>query len=150
MQSVQFSCSGCPILCDPMTAACQASLSITNSRVYSNSSLLSRWCHPTISASVVPFFHRQSFPVSESLPVSQFLASCGQSIGVSASASVFPMNIQDWCPLGWTGWISLQSKGLLRVFYNTAVKEHQFFTAQFSLSPILTSVHDYWKNHSFD
>ena len=86
-------------------------------RVYSNSCPSSRWCHPTISFLVVPFSsHLLSFPVSGSFPMSQFFASGGQSIGVSASASVLPMNIQDWFPLGWTGWISLQSKGLSRFF----------------------------------
>ena len=88
--------------------------------VYSNSCPLSRWCYPTISSSVVPFFScLQSFPASGSFPTSQFFTSRGQSIGVSASASVLPMNIQDWFPLGWTGWISLQSKGLSWVFCNT-------------------------------
>ena len=82
-------------------------------RVYSNSCPLSRWCYPTTSSSVIPFSsHLQSFPVSGSFQMSQFFTSSGQSIGVSASASVLPMNIQDWFPLGWTGWISLQSKGL--------------------------------------
>ena len=90
----------------------------------SNSCPSSWWCHPTISSSVVPFFScLQSFPASESFPKSQFFASGGQSIGVSASASVLPMNIQDWFPLGWTGWISLQSKGLSRVFSNTTVQK---------------------------
>ena len=98
---------------------------------YSNSCPLSRWCHPTISSSVVPFSCLQSFPASESFQMSQFFASGGQSIGVSASASVLPLNIQDWFPLGWTGWISLQSKGLSRVFSNTTVQKHQFFAAQF-------------------
>ena len=94
----------------------------SSSGVYSNSCPLSRWCHPTISSSVVPFFsHLQSFPASRSFPVSQFFTSGGQSFGVSASASVLPMNIQDWSPLGWTGWISLQSKGLSRVFSNNTV-----------------------------
>ena len=103
-------------------------------RAYSNSCPLSWWCHPTISSSVVPFSsHLQSFPASESFPRSQFFVSGGQSIGVSASASILPMNIQDWFPLGWTGWISLQSKGLSRVFSNTTVQKHQFFGAQFSL-----------------
>ena len=102
-------------------------------RVYSNSCPLSRWCHPTISSSVVPFSHLQSFPASGSFPVNQFFASGGQSIGVLASAAVLPMNIQDWFPLGWTGWISLQSKGLSRVFSNTTVQKHQFFGAQLSL-----------------
>ena len=101
---------------------------------YSNSCPLSWWCHPTISSSVIPFSsHLQSFPASGSFPMSQFFASGGQSIGVSASASVLPMNIQDWFPLGWTGWISLQSKELSRVFSNTTVQKHQFFGAQLSL-----------------
>ena len=94
----------------------------------SNSCPLSRWCHPTISSSVIPFSScLQSFPTSGSFPMSQFFASGGQSIRVSASASVVPMDIQDWFPLGWTGWLSLQSKGLSRVFSNTIVQKHQFF-----------------------
>ena len=89
-------------------------------RVYSNPCLLSQWYHPTISSSVVPFSSRlQSFPASGSFQMSQFFASVGQSIRVSPSASVLPMNTQDWSPLGWTGWISLQTKGLSRVFPNT-------------------------------
>jgi len=101
---------------------------------YSNSCLLSWWCHPTISSFVIPFCsHLQSFPASGSLQMSQFFASGGQSIGVSASASVLPMNIQDWFPLGWTGWISLLYKGLSRVFSNTTVQKHQFFGVQLSL-----------------
>ena len=102
--------------------------------VYPNSCPLSQWCHPTISSSVVPFsFHLHSFPASGFFQMSQFLTSGGQSIGVSASASVFPMNIQDWFPLECTGWISLQSKGLSRVFSNTTVQKHQFFGTQLSL-----------------
>ena len=102
--------------------------------VYSNSCSLSRWCHPTFSSSVGPSFSPfQSFPASESFPMSQFFTSGGQSIRVSALASVHPMNIQDWFPLGWTGWISLQSKGLSRVFSNTTVQKHQFFSTQLSL-----------------
>ena len=94
-------------------------------RIYSNSCPLSRWCHPTISSSVVPFSScLQSFPASGSFQMSQLFASRGQSYGVSASTSVLPMNIQDWFPLGWTGWISLQSKGLSRVFSNTTVQKH--------------------------
>ena len=94
--------------------------------VYSNSCPLSQWCHLTISSSAIPFSSRlQSFLASGSFPMSQLLASGDQSIGVSASASVLPMNIQDWFPLGWTGWISLQSKGLSRVFSNTTVSKHQ-------------------------
>ena len=100
---------------------------------YSNSCPSCRWCHPTISFSVVPFSCLQSFPASRSFSTSQFFASGGQSIGVSALALVFPMNIQGWFPLGWTGWISLQSKGLLRVFSNTTVQKHQFFGAQLLL-----------------
>ena len=97
-------------------------------RVYSNSCPLSRWCHPTISSFVIPFSSRlQSFPASGSFQMSQFFASGGQSIGVSASASVLLVNIQDWFPLGWTGWISLQSKGLSGLFSNTTVQKHQFF-----------------------
>ena len=100
-------------------------------QAYSNSCPSSRWCHPAISSSVVPFSSRlQSFPESRSLPMSQFFTSGGQSIG--SSASVLPMNIQDWFPLGWTDWISLQSKGLLRVFSYTTVQNHQFFNAQLS------------------
>ena len=118
--------------------------------VYSNSCLSSGWHHPTISSSVIPFSSfLESFPASVSFPMTQFFPSGGQSIGVSASASVLPMNIQDWSPLGWTGWISLQSKGLSRVFSNTTVQKHQFFGTQLSLYS-LTSIHDYWKNHSFD
>ena len=102
--------------------------------VYSNLCPLSPWCHPTISSSVVPFSpHLQSFPTSGSFQISQLSASGGQRIGVSASASTLPMNIQDWVPLGWTCCISLQSKGLSRVFSNTTVQKHQFFSAQLSL-----------------
>ena len=116
----------------PWTAARQAPLSFTISRSLLNSCPLSRWCHPTISSSVVTFSScLQSFPASGSFPVSQLFASGGQSTG--ASVSILPMNIQDWFPLGWTGWISLQSKGLSRVFSNTTVQKHQFFGAQPSL-----------------
>ena len=99
----------------------------------SNSCPLSWWCHPIISSSVIPFSScLQSFPTSGSFPVSQFFVSSGQRIGISASASVLPMNIQDWFPIGWTGWISLQCKGLSRVFFNTTVQKHQFFGTQLS------------------
>ena len=102
--------------------------------VYSNSCPLSRSCHATISSSIIPFSSRlQSFPASVSFPLSLFFASGGESIGVSASASILPMNIQDWFPSGWTGWISLHSKGLSRIFSNTTVQKHQFFCAQLSL-----------------
>ena len=102
-------------------------------RVHPNSCTLSRWCHPTISSSVVPFSCLQSFPASGSFQMSQLFASGGQSIGVLASTSVLPMNTQAWSPLGWTSWISLQSKGLLRVFTNTTVQKHQFLGTQLSL-----------------
>ena len=102
-------------------------------RVYPNSCPLSRWCHPTISSSVVPFsFCLQSFPASGSFQKSQLFASGAQIIGASASTPVLPVNIQDWFPLGWTGLI-FQSKGLSRVFSNTTVQKHQFFRAQLSL-----------------
>ena len=103
-------------------------------RVHSNTCPESRWCHPTISSSVVPFSScPQSFPASGTFQISQLFTSGGQSIGASASTSVLPMNIQDWFPFGWTGWISLQSKGLSRVCSNTTVQKHQFFGVQLSL-----------------
>ena len=101
--------------------------------VHPNPCPLSRWCHPTISSSVVPFSCLQSFPASGSFQMSWFFTSGGQSIGVSDSASVLPMNIQDWFPLRLTGWISLQSRGLSRVFSNTTIEKHQFFSTQPSL-----------------
>ena len=132
----------------PWTAERQASLSIASS-----------WCspklmsiesidgHPAISSSVIPFSsYLQSFPASGSFQMSDFFESGGQSIG----ASVLPMNIRDSFPLGWTGWNSLQSKGLSRVFSNTTVQKHQFFSAQLSSQSTLTSIHDHWKNHSLD
>ena len=109
--------------------------------VYPNSFPLNRWCLPTISSSAIPFSCLQSFPASGSFQMSQLFASGGQSIGVSASTSVLPINSQDWSPLGWTGWISLQSKGLSTVFSNTTVQKHQFFGAQLSYSPTLTSIY---------
>ena len=150
--SVQFSCSvmsdflwphalqharlPCP---SPAPGAC------------SNSCPLSQWCQSIISSSAIPFCSlRQSFPASGSFPMSQFFASGGQSIGVSGSTSVLPVNNQDWFPLGWSVWSSLQSKGLSRVFSNTTVQKHQFFVLSFLHSPALTSIHDYWKNHTFD
>ena len=117
----------------------------------SNSCPLSPWCPPTISSSVNPFSSGlQSFPASGSFPVSQFFTSSGQSIGTSASASVPPLNIQDLFPLGWTGWISLQSKGLSKVFSNTTVQKHQFFGTQLSLWSN-SHIHTWLlANHSFD
>jgi len=141
--SVQF-LSCVKLFAAPWTAAHQASLSITNSQSLLSSCLLRQWCHLTISCSVFPFSsHLQSFPASGSFQMSQFFTSGGQSIGVSTSASVLSIKIQDWFPLGWTGWISLQPKGLSRVFSNTTVQKHQFFGAQLSLesnSYIHTSV----------
>ena len=133
--SVQFSCS---VVSDPLQPHepqhARPPCPSPTPKVYLNSYSLSRWCHPTISSSVVPFSSfLQSFPASESFPMSQLFASGDQSIGVSASTSVLPVNTQDWSPLGRTGWISLQPKGLSRVFSNTTVQKHQFFGAQLSL-----------------
>ena len=147
-------------------------------RVHSNSCPLSPWCHPPISSSVVPFSScPQSLPASESFPMSQLFAWGSQSIGVSALASVLSMNTQGWSPLGWMGWISLQSKGLSRVLSNTTLQKHHFEIWQnqnnivklnkiklktkqnksinssalsFLHSPTLTSIHDHWKNHGLD
>ena len=121
-----------------------------NPGIYSNSRPSSPWSHPTIWSSVVPFSCLQSFPASGSFPVSPFFTSGGQSTGVSASALVLPMNIQDWFPLGWTGLISLLSKWLSRVFSNTTIQKHQFFSAQLSLQSN-SHIHTWHlKNHSFD
>ena len=137
-------------LCDPMNRNTPGLPVHHQLPVHPNPCPLSLWCHPTISSSVISFSSRlQSFPASGSFQISQLFASGGQRIGVSASASVLPMNIQDWSPLGWTGWISLQSKGLSRVF-NTTVQKHQFFGAQLPSHSTLTSIHDYWKNHGLD
>ena len=119
--------------------------------VHPNSCPLHRWCHPTISPTVIPFSScPQSYLASGSFQMNQLFTSGGQSILVSASISVLPMNTQDWSPLGWTGWLSLQSKGFSRVFSNTTVQKHQFFELSFLYSPILTSIHDYSKNHNLD
>ena len=118
----------------PWITALQASLSSPSPEVHSDSRPSSPWCHPTISSSVLPFFScPQSFPASGSFQMSQLSSWSGQSIGVSASTSVPPMDTQDWSPLGWTGWISLQSKGLSGVFSNTTVQKHEFFSTQLSL-----------------
>ena len=103
--------------------------------VHPNSCPSSWWCHPAISSSIVPFSCPQSLPASQSFPMSQLFAWGGESIGVSALASVLPKNTQDWSPLEWTGWISLQSKGLSRVFSTTTVQKHQFFGTQLSSQP---------------
>ena len=132
--SVQFSCS---VVSDSLwphgMQHARAPCPSPTSWIYSNSWPLNQWCHPTISSSVIPFSScLQSIPASGSFPMSQFFASGGQSTEVSLSASVLPMNIQDWFHLGWTDWISLLSVGLPRVFSNTTVQKHQFFIAQLS------------------
>ena len=133
--SVQFSCS---VMSDSLrpheSQHARPSCPSPTPRAYSNSCPSSRWCHLTISSSVIPFSScPQSLPASGSFPMSQLFAWGGQNIGVSALASVLPMNTQDWSPLGWTGWISLQSKGLSRVFSYTTVQKHPFFSTQLSL-----------------
>ena len=129
--SIQFSSvqslSLAQLFATPWIAARKASLSITNSRSSPRLTTLSQWCHPAISSSVIPFSCLQSFLASGTFQMSQLFASGGQSIGVTVSKSVLPMNTQDWSPLGWTGWISLHTKGLSRVFSNTTVQKHQFF-----------------------
>ena len=137
LSSVQFSCS---VVSDSLwpheSQHARPSSPSPTPGVHSNLFPLSRWCHPTISSSVVPFSScPQSLPASGSFPMSQLFAWGGQIIWVSASASVLPMNIQEWFPLGWIGWLSLQSKGLSRVFPNITVQKHQFFGAQLSLQP---------------
>ena len=136
VNSLQFSCSVLSnSLWPPGLQHTRLPCPSPTPRAYSNSCPSRRWCHATISSSVVPFSSRlQSFPASGSFPMSQFFTSGGQSIGVSASASVLPMNIQDLFPLRLTGWISLQSKGLSGVFSNTTVQKHQFFGTQLSLN----------------
>ena len=151
--SVQFSCS---VVSDSLwpheSQHARPPYSSPSPGVHSDSRPLSPWCHPAISSSVVPFSScPQSLPASESFPVSQLFSWGGRSIGVSALTSFLPMNTQDWSPLGWIGWISLQSKGLSRVFSNTIVQKHQFLTVlSFLYSPTLPSIHDWWKNHSLD
>ena len=140
--SVQFSCS---VLSDSLRSHelqhIRPPCPSPTPGVYPNPCPLSQWCHPTISSSVIPFSScLQSFPASGSFQMSQLFAAGGQSIGVSASTSVLPMNTQDWSPFGWTGWISLQSKGLSRVFSNTTVHKQQFFCAQLS-SPSTSHIH---------
>ena len=119
-------------------------------RVHTNPCPSSRWCHPIISSSAIPFSCPQSFPASGSCPMSWLFTSGGQSIGVSVSASVLPKNIQGWLPLGLTGWISLQSRGLSRSFPEPWFKSINSSVLSFLYSSTLTCIHDYWKNHSFD
>ena len=135
--TIQFSsvARSCPTFCDPTAACSTAALPcpLPTPRVCSNSCPLSWGCHPTISFYVIPFSCLQSLPASGSFQMSQFFTSGGQSIGISASISVLPMNIQGWFPLGWTGWISLQFKGLSRIFSNNTIQKHRFFGVQLSL-----------------
>ena len=122
-----------------------------NPRVYSNSCPLSRWCHPAISSSVVPFSScPQSLPVSGSFPMSQLFTWGGQSTGVSASASVLPKNTQDWSPLEWTGWISLHPRDSQESSPTPQFKSNNSLLLSFLHSPTLISIHNYWKNHSLD
>ena len=151
--SVQFSSvtQSCPTLCDLMNRSRPGFPVLHQHPVYPNSWPSNRWCHPAISSPVIPFSScYQSFPASGSFLLSQFFASGGQSIGASASAQALPMNIHNRFPLGLTGLISLQSKRLSKVFSNTTVQKPQFSVLSFLYSPALKSIHDYWKNHSFD
>ena len=141
----------CILFVTPWMTATRLPCPSPSPRVYSNSSPLSQWCYSTISSSVVSFSSCfQSFPELGSFLMPWLFASGGQNIGASVSALVLPMNIQGWFPLGLTGLIALLSKGLSRVFSNTTVQRHQFFSAQPFYFPALTSVHDCWKNQSFD
>ena len=152
ISSIQFSCS---VMSDSLRPHGQQHTRLPcpspTPRACSNSCPLRWWCHSTFSSSVVPFSSGlQSFPASGSFLMSQFFPSDGQSIGASVSASVLPMNIQDWFPVGWTGWTSLQSKRFSKVFSNTIFKSISSLAVSFLYGPTLTSIHDYWKNHSFD
>ena len=137
-------------LSDPMDYSTQSSLSITNSWSLLKPCPLRRWCHPTISSSVIPFSCLQSFPASGPFPMSQLFTSGGQSTGVLASKSVLAMNIQDWSPLGWTGWVSSQERDSQQSSPTTQVKSINSSALSFLYSPTLTSICDYWKNQSLD
>ena len=150
LKSVQFSCS---VVSDSLwpheSQHTRPPCPLPTPGVHSNSRLSSQWCHPAISSSVIPFSScPQSLPASESFPMSQLFTWGGQSTGVSAWASFLPKNTQDWCPLEWTGWISLQSKGLSRLFSNTTVQNS--LVLSFLHSPTLTSMHVRWKSHSLN
>ena len=150
-QSVSSVAQPCPTLWPHESQHARPPCPSPTPRVYSDSCSLSRWCHPTISFSVVPFSScPQFFTALGSFPMSQLFASGGQSTGVSASTSVLPMNTQDWAPLGWTGWISLQSKGLQESSPTPQFKSISSLALSFLHCPTLTSIHDYWKNHSLD
>ena len=149
--SVQFSCSVVSDSLQPHGLQHARPLCASpTSGVDSNSCQLCRWCHPTIWSSVIPFSCPQSFSASGSFRMSQFLASGGQSTGVSASASVLPINIQNWFPLAWTGLISLQSKDSQESSPTPQFKSINSLALSSLYSPTLISIHDYWKNHSFD
>ena len=150
--NIRFSSVSCVWLsATSLTAALQASLSITNSWSFSNSCPLTQWCHPTISSSVVPFFScLQSFPASGSFPMGWLLALGGQIIRVSASTSVLPVNIQDWSPLWLTVWSPCSPRDSQESFPTPQFKSSNYSALSFLYSPTLTSILDYWKNHSFD
>ena len=151
--SVQFSsvAQSCPTLCDPHGLQhARLPCPSPTPRVCSNSCPLSRWCHPTISSSATPFSScPQSFPASGSLPMSQFFASCSQSFGASPTASVLPVNIQDWFPLGWTCWISYSPRDSQESSPTPQFKNTNSLALSFLYSPTLTSIHDYLKKQSF-
>ena len=142
----------CPTICNPMNCSTSGLLVHHQLPEFTQTQRpSSQWCHPGISSSVVPFSScPQSLPASESLPMSQLFTWGGQSTGVSALVSFLPKNTQSLSPLEWTGWISLQSKGLSRVFSNNTVQKHHSTALSFLPSPTLTSIHDHWKNHSLD
>ena len=143
MEEFSSVAQSCPTLCDPMDCSMPGFPVHHQLLACSNSYLSGQLCHLTNSSSVVPFSsHLESFPASESFQMSQYFASGGQSIGVSASASVLPVNTQDWSPLGWTGWISLQSKGLSRVFPTPRFKSINTLALSVLYSPTLTSIHE--------
>ena len=151
--TVQFSSAAqlYPALCDPMDySTARPPCPSQTPGVYSNSCPLSRWFHPNISSSVIPFSCLQSFPASVSFQMSQLFSSGGQIIGVSASTTVLPMNTQDWSPLGWTVWISLQSKDSQGSSPAPQLKSISSSALSLLYGPTLTSIHDYWKNHSFN
>ena len=151
LQSVSSVAQSCPTLWPHGLQHTRLPCPWPTPRAYSNSCPLYQWCHSTISPSVIPFSSRfQSFPASGSFQISQFFTSGGQNIGVSASASVLPMNIQDWFPFRWTGWISLQSKGLKSLFQHHSSKASILQCSAFFNGPTVTSIRDYWENHSFD
>ena len=148
-QSVSSVTQSCVTLCDPIDCSTPGPSPIP--RACSNSCPSGWWCHPTISPSVIPFSSRlQSFPASRSFQMSQLFALGGQSIGVSASTSVLPMNIQDWSPLGWTDWISYSPRDSQESSLTPQFKSIHSSALSFLYSPTLTSIHDYWENHSFD